>query len=225
MIQQRHRVGAGEGRMSSQKQVNRDRDVRLAAMRTAQRRKEQRRLLLLVGGAVAVALVLVGAVSIVLVREQQRRASVEAAAAAPIEGVQEYPDLPRSHVAQPVAYEQVPPVGGDHAPVWTNCAAYEQPTTAEQSVHSLEHGAVWVTYRPDLPADQVTALTALTEGQDYALLSPFEGLPSPVVASAWGVQLAVDDAGDPRLEPFLTKYLEGEQTPEPGAACFGGVDG
>jgi hypothetical protein len=93
----------------------------------------------------------------------------------------------------------------------------------EQSVHSLEHGAAWITYQADLAPEQVEVLTQLAEADDYALLSPVEELESPVVASAWGVQLALDDAEDPRLALFMEKYLQGEQTPEPGAACTGGV--
>ncbi|WP_342668385.1 DUF3105 domain-containing protein [Actinotalea ferrariae] len=53
---------------------------------------------------------------------------------------------------------------------------------------------------------------------------PFDGLPQPVVASAWETQLALDSVDDPRLEQFMVKYQQGEQTPEPGAACSGGVD-
>ena len=73
------------------------------------------------------------------------------------------------------------------------------------------------------PAEQVAALTALVQGNDYALLSPVQDLPSPVVASAWGLQLPLEDADDPRLGRFLTKYAQGEQTPEPGAPCIGGT--
>ncbi|UNX53333.1 DUF3105 domain-containing protein [Georgenia sp. TF02-10] len=41
--------------------------------------------------------------------------------------------------------------------------------------------------------------------------------------SAWGVQLSVDDAADPRIDAFLAKHVQGEQTPEPGASCSGGT--
>ena len=211
------------GSLVSKKQAARDRQARVEEMRLAQRRRERRTSLLVVASSLLVVSVLVGLVVVVVVREQQRTAAVQAAADAPIDGIQETSDLTQSHVDTPVQYEQTPPVGGDHAPVWTNCGFYPEPVSSEQSVHSLEHGAVWITYRPDLPADQIEALRTLAQGQTYLLVSPFDGLPSPVVASAWGVQLAVEEAADPRLEAFTTKYLQGEQTPEPGASCFGGV--
>ena len=72
--------------------------------------------------------------------------------------------------------------------------------------------------------EQVQRLTDLAGGNAYVLLSPFDGLPEqPIVASAWGLQLPLETADDPRLEQFLVKYQQGEQTPEPGAPCTGGV--
>ncbi|WP_047865401.1 DUF3105 domain-containing protein [Rubrobacter aplysinae] len=127
------------------------------------------------------------------------------------------------HTEQNVDYEQNPPAGGDHNPVWQNCGVYEEPIRNETAVHSLEHGAVWITYRPDLPEQQVNRLQDLAQGEPYALLSPMEGLPSSVVASAWGEQLQVDEASDERLEQFVSAFQQGPQTPEPGAACSGGV--
>lgn len=146
---------------------------------------------------------------------------------AAIEGVQvvSSEELARNHVAGAVDYESVPPNGGDHNSVPQSCAVYDEPIAAEHAVHSLEHGAVWITYSSDLPAEQVQRLADLADGNAYVLLSPFDGLPEePVVASAWGTQLALETADDPRLEQFLVKYQQGEQTPEPGAPCTGGVD-
>ena len=40
----------------------------------------------------------------------------------------------------------------------------------ENTVHSLEHRAVWITYRPGLPADQLDALTTLVNGNFIDLL-------------------------------------------------------
>lgn len=144
-------------------------------------------------------------------------------AAGDIAGVQTFTGLSREHKDGTIKYDQTPPVGGTHNAVWQNCGVYEQPVGNEHAVHSMEHGAVWVTYSPDLPADQVQQLQTLLRTRGYTLLSPYPGLPSRIVASAWGVQLKLDNANDARLTQFLAKYVQGPQTPEPGAACIGGT--
>lgn len=140
-----------------------------------------------------------------------------------IDGLQSFAGQERGHTTEPVAYAQTPPVGGKHNAAWQNCGIYDVPVANENAVHSLEHGAVWITYGLDLPGDQVEVLRNLVRGRGHALLSPYAGLPSPIVASAWGYQLQVPDASDARLARFLTAYEQGPQTPEPGAVCVGGV--
>ena len=130
---------------------------------------------------------------------------------------------PGEHTSEDVDYEQSPPAGGEHNPVWQNCGYYDSPVRDETAVHSQEHGAVWVTYSPDLPQDQVTALRDIAESQSYVLVSPYPDLESPVVASAWGKQVSLDGADDPDLENFIQAYQQGPQTPEPGAVCTGGT--
>ena len=130
---------------------------------------------------------------------------------------------PGEHTSGDVDYEQSPPAGGEHNPVWQNCGYYDSPVRDETAVHSQEHGAVWVTYSPDLPQDQVTELRDIAESQSYVLVSPYPDLESPVVASAWGKQVSLDGADDPALENFIQAYQQGPQTPEPGAICTGGT--
>ncbi|MCL4294533.1 MAG: DUF3105 domain-containing protein [Anaerolineae bacterium] len=142
--------------------------------------------------------------------------------ASSIEGVVTF-SVPQGHQDGPLTYPQTPPAGGIHNPAWQNCGIYDQPIPNEQAVHSLEHGAAWITYQPDLPAEDVEQLRTLVRGRDFALLSPYPDLPAPVVASAWGVQLKVDSAADPQLSAFLTRYMQGPQTPELGAPCSSGV--
>ncbi|WP_298458332.1 DUF3105 domain-containing protein [uncultured Cellulomonas sp.] len=201
-----------------------ERGARLTEIREQQRRAERRRTGLITGVSALVAAVLIAVTAIVIVGEQRRQSDVAEAAAGDISGVQTFTDLSATHVQQPVQYEQTPPVGGDHAGAWANCGTYTEPIPSELGVHSLEHGAVWITYSPDVPTEQVQRLTDLAGGNAYVLLSPFDGLPEqPIVASAWGLQLPLETADDPRLEQFLVKYQQGEQTPEPGAPCTGGV--
>ena len=130
-----------------------------------------------------------------------------------------------NHVAagETVPYAELPPVGGPHDAVWQNCGYYAEPIRSENGVHSLEHGAVWVTFRPDLPADQIERLQTLAGDQPYLLVSPVPDLPSPVVASAWNNQLPLESIDDDRFDQFVRYFQQGPQTVEPGARCSGGV--
>lgn len=184
-------------------------------LRQAQQAKERRSRMLLIAAVGSVVALIAGVVGFTVWRDVSTRPSLDA--------VKTF-DVTREHTTEPVAYEQSPPVGGDHHPAWLNCGVYSEPVPDELAVHSLEHGAVWVTYRPDLPAEQVKALEDAIP-DTYIVLSPREGLPSPVVASAWSAQIQLTGADDPRLEAFIKDYRQGPQTPEPGAACTGGSDG
>jgi hypothetical protein len=127
------------------------------------------------------------------------------------------------HAAGSIVYSENPPMGGQHNVVWQNCGIYDAPIHSEHAVHSMEHGAVWITYRPDLPADQVQTLRTLA-ADDFMLLSPYPGLPQPIVASAWNRQLAVDRADEAALPAFIARYKNNpETTPEFGASCGGGT--
>jgi hypothetical protein len=150
--------------------------------------------------------------------------SIPGTTAPPIpEGVRTFEGLSQDHVSGPVAYAQTPPVGGEHDPIWQNCGSYTEPIVTERGVHSLEHGAVWITHRPDLAPDQIEILRRLAASQSHILVSPWAGeLPSPVMASAWGRQLTLASATDPGLDAFVRAFRMGPQTPEPGARCTGG---
>ena len=90
-------------------------------------------------------------------------------------------------------------------------------------MHALEHGAVWITYSPDLPEDQVNKLKDLANGQDFILVSPYDGLPTPIVASSWNKQLQLDSVDDERLDQFINVFKNSpEYTPEYGATCANG---
>jgi hypothetical protein len=132
--------------------------------------------------------------------------------------------LTRNHVAGPVKYTVSPPVGGDHNGAWQNCMGdvYDAQIANEHAVHSLEHGAVWITYRPGLPKAQVDALAKKVRGTDYILMSPYPGLDKPVSLQAWGFQLKLDKADDPRVDDFIKAFRK-VATVEPQATCGSGV--
>ena len=141
-----------------------------------------------------------------------------------VPGVKSFENLSLKHSNGDVIYKQVPPVGGIHNPVWRNAGFYEQQVLEEKAVHTLEHGAVWITYRIDLPEDQKEELRRIVESQDCLLASPYPSLSSPVVASAWGKQLRLKSVDDPRLQEFIVAYRKGPQTSEPGVPCTGAAE-
>ncbi len=200
-----------------------DRRAQLAALQEQQRRADRRRTWIIVAISVVVALALIVPAAVLIVGEQRRQADLEAAAAQPIEGVVETDVPSATHVETDVTYAQTPPVGGDHHPTWQNCGFYSEPVVDEHAVHSLEHGAVWATYSPDLPEADVERLEELADQHSFLLVSPRGDLAAPLTLSAWGVQLELDSTDDERLEVFLLKYLQGPQTLEPGAPCSGGI--
>ncbi|WP_434741499.1 DUF3105 domain-containing protein [Micromonospora sp. SH-82] len=130
-----------------------------------------------------------------------------------------------NHQAGPVEYAQSPPVAGPHNNSWQNCMGdvYDAPIANEHAVHSLEHGAIWITYRPDLPADQVQQLTEKVQGTEKMMLSPYEGLDRPISLQAWGYQLKVDDAGDSRIDEFTRTLRVNASIEGPNALCSQGI--
>ncbi len=193
-----------------------DRKARLEAVKKEQAKQARKRTWIV--AAIAVPLVII----IVVLAAVSIHASSSKTLGSDITGLQTFTGLSRNHVTNPT-YKQVPPVGGDHLSVWQNCGVYDQPINNGNGVHSMEHGTVWITYDPSLPAADVAKLAATAKGQPYVLVSPYPGLPAPVVASAWGYQVKLTGADDPRLEQFIRTFEQGPQTPEPGAACVGGT--
>jgi hypothetical protein len=130
------------------------------------------------------------------------------------------------HKSGPIQYAKYsPPVGGVHNDLWQNCMGdvYDAPIANEHAVHSLEHGAVWITYRPDLPADQVAKLAAKVRGKEKMLMSPYEGLDKPISLQAWGYQLKVDNADDARIDEFIKDLRVNASVEGPTANCAQGI--
>jgi len=207
--------------LTIKQQREKRRAEKVAALKQKQAREKRARMLgiggAIVGGVAAVAII-VGVV-VTSATPPVDPATIE------IEGLETFDNLESLHVQSAVDYEMTPPAGGPHNPTWLNCGIYEEEVPAEYAVHSLEHGAVWVTYDPDQV--QGADLDALRSAmpRTYIILSPFPGLDAPVVASAWGVQVALDGVDDPRLSDFIVKYRQSPDAPEPGALCSQALDG
>jgi len=190
---------------------NEDRQQRKAAERAAAEQKA-RRTSLIWRGVVAALVVIAIVVSYSFYNKSRLLRAVTTAS---------YPA--GQHLAGTITYTEKPPMGGPHNVIWQNCGVYDAPIHNEHGVHSLEHGAVWITYRPGLAADQLQTLKSLAS-DDFMLVSPYPGLDHAVVASAWNHQLTFERADDPALPAFIAEFKNNpDTTPEFGASCLGGT--
>jgi hypothetical protein len=147
----------------------------------------------------------------------------ELPAAKAIPGVTYKVEPNHTHMPGVLHYDATPPVGGNHSQYWADCTGtiYAQPIANENAVHMLEHGAIWVTYNAKtLPASQLAILKKDVAGVDRMALSPYPNLKTPISLQAWGYQLFVHKATDPRINEFIgaLKYNP-KITPEYGATC------
>ncbi|WNM23674.1 DUF3105 domain-containing protein [Demequina capsici] len=215
--------------MAKKSDTRDDRKAAIAKAKAEQDRRERKRRLLTWGVVGVVIVGLVGGAGAIIVSAAQQKGTIEAAAASPIPGVTENLDQSTDHVTglpEPTATAGgtlLPPSGGEHDPTWLNCGVYTDPVPTYNAVHSLEHGAVWVTYSPDLDPSEIADLRSDVAPYSYTILSPFNDLAAPIVLTAWGEQLEVQDTSDIRIQEFLAKYVLGSQAPEPGGECTGGV--
>lgn len=146
----------------------------------------------------------------------------EIADAKAISGVVYTPEPNHNHVQGNITYNTSPPVGGNHSQYWADCSGtvYPNAIANENAVHMLEHGAVWITYKPGLAADQVATLAKLVTGVDRMAMSPYPDLKTNISLQSWDYQLFVNSADDPRIKQFiLALRFNPKTTPEASATC------
>lgn len=131
-------------------------------------------------------------------------------------------DLPRKHITKAKFFD-LPPMGGDHDVKWQNCGVYEQAIETKNAVHSLEHGAVWIVYRPDLASVQRKALVKFALGRPYVLLSPLQNMDTRVAIVAWGHRIKMQAVDEEVMGRFVQRFAGSLKAPEPAGPCIGGI--
>ncbi|MET7700292.1 DUF3105 domain-containing protein [Streptomyces sp. NPDC005485] len=216
---------------SAKNSTSAERKARIEEMRRAEASRERRNRILTIGASVVVVVgLVVGGVVLVQSQSDKDSASSDSKASGHFvtgkDGVKTWKGtLGRTHVTKTVNYPMEPPVGGNHNPVWMNCNGdvYTKAIKNMNAVHSLEHGAVWVTYNSKASDADVKALAAKVKKTPYTLMSPVADQKDPIMMSAWAHQRTVTSASDPNVDKFFEAYVQGKQTPEPGAACTNGL--
>lgn len=142
------------------------------------------------------------------------------AVSAPVEGTVDYEIIGRNHIASGTAgsgYNSNPPSSGPH---WSSPArngVYDESLPDEQLLHNLEHGHVWIAYKPDISQDVKNQLKEIVEKDDWkVVLCPREKNDSQIALVAWGRVLKLDQLDTQKVKDFIRTYRNRgpENTPE-----------
>lgn len=130
--------------------------------------------------------------------------------------------LGTEHIDPPASYDQSPSIGGDHYPFWQNCGFYEVEVIEGAATHTMEHGAVWISYNPAAVSDAETSTLAdMALDNGKLLISPYRH-DEKLVLSAWGVQLRTEfSPSDPEVQAFIDEWVDNPELQEAGVRCTG----
>ena len=140
-----------------------------------------------------------------------------------IEGAQHMP------LCSPLTYGTNPPSSGNHYAEWADYRAYERAIFRGFWVHSLEHGAMVITYNcPGGCPDEVAAARAFIDAlpadcgpnSRRLILTPDPELDVRWAASTWGYTLRANCFDRDAFSAFYTEHYD--HAPE--SICGGGTD-
>lgn len=102
-------------------------------------------------------------------------------------------------------YNSNPPTSGPH---WGDGVAgagiKDKEVPDELLVHSLEHGAVILWYKSDLPQDQVEKLkNVFNEASGKKIMVPRKNLDVPVALTSWGWILKLPTIDEVKIKEFI----------------------
>ena len=137
----------------------------------------------------------------------------------------------QQHVGQTteIPYETfeggLPPYGGPHDGLTLPCGTYQNAIREENAVHSMEHGAVVIWYRPSaISAEQFEELQALTnehvfERGDFVILAPLEGIRGTVALSSWGESMTLETVELDTIESYIRTFKHNAPEPVEAGGC------
>jgi hypothetical protein len=132
-------------------------------------------------------------------------------------------DKGRTHVQSKEYGGDEPPTSGDHAEplAWQ---VYDQEVPDANVIHNMEHGGVYISYRPDLPKDQVEKIKSLFS-KPYsnpgfspikAVVAPRAKNKAPIVMSSWTRSETFNSFNEQAMIDYYLRNIG--KSPEPGAS-------
>lgn len=123
---------------------------------------------------------------------------------------QSYLILGRNHVANgsTVSYNSNPPTSGDHYAAAAPARFYDKELPDEQLVHNLEHGHIWISYKPNLSAEVIDILKNFSGGN--VIVIPRSKNDADIALAAWGrldkFNVEGENVDEQRIKDFISRY-------------------
>ncbi len=137
-----------------------------------------------------------------------------------------FPSLGQQHV-QPespeIMYNSNPPTSGPHYLVPAPSGIYDTEFPDRELIHNIEHGHIWISYKPDLSKDQVEQLVAIAKSYGTKIIvAPRTKNDSPIAIAAWQHLLKLSAVDETQIKAFINA-LQGhgpESVPDSGFKDF-----
>jgi hypothetical protein len=192
----RNRHDPNRARVAAQREEakRRQREERRKAALAAER-KQKRIALLKRWGRFALIGTVVTAVALLIFRPDPE-----------VDGVEIPPEVRAlERTPEEASYDTRLPTSGDYLPGDPDCGLFDYEIPTAQAATAVYYGAVVLWYRPDLPEEELQAIVAAASEHDsHWVISPQEGLESPIVATAWNRLMEYDSAEG--VDEFLDIY-------------------
>jgi hypothetical protein len=111
-----------------------------------------------------------------------------------------------------VTYNSNPPTSGPHWPSAAAWGIYDNPEKDERYVHNLEHGGIWISYKPTVDANTVAQLKDFAKRYRKVIVTPRAANDSNIALAAWTHKQNLDGYDEAAILKFIEAYYD--QGPE-----------
>lgn len=128
-----------------------------------------------------------------------------------------FPSEGQTHVdeGQPITYTNYPPSSGTHYGSTATCGFSDTEVAEGKLVHSLEHGAIVLYYKPALPANTIQQLRDLYSkmppakyGKVKLVITPYSKLQTPMAMASWGRVQTFAQVNYDQMHAFYTALVD-----------------
>lgn len=123
-----------------------------------------------------------------------------------------YSEVGRTHITVGKAgsgYNSNPPTSGDHYPGPAEWGSYREESPDEILIHNLEHGGIWISYRPGVPDEVRDRLEGFYKKWGRKIIvTPRSKNDADIAVAAWTHldKFSVAELSEERVEKFIRAY-------------------